>query len=210
MNLNNLTFSHFEKLTNAGFSLDHVFLLLQISNEIDVQLLCEATPKLKVLHQTLIRKGLVSETGVISLTGRELLKFADEQPTEEEKKPVRRKAIPIEGFEAWWKAYPGTDTFRHKGKTFSGSRNLRQKKDECKVKFENIVEEGEYTADELIKALQYEVEQKKNTSVEQKANKLTFMQNSLTYLNQRTFEPYIELIREGTPIKEPTGGGTDI
>jgi hypothetical protein len=28
------------------------------------------------------------------------------------------------------------------------------------------------------------------------------MQNSLTYLNQRSFEPFIELIREGKTIKE--------
>jgi len=38
------------------------------------------------------------------------------------------------------------------------------------------------------------------------------MQNSLTYLNQRTFEPFIELIREGKKIvEEPIiRGGTDI
>jgi hypothetical protein len=31
---------------------------------------------------------------------------------------------------------------------------------------------------------------------------MTFMQNSLTYLNQRTFEPFIELIKEGNNIVE--------
>jgi hypothetical protein len=38
------------------------------------------------------------------------------------------------------------------------------------------------------------------------------MQNSLTYLNQRTFEPFIELIKEGkTVVEEPIiRGGTDI
>jgi hypothetical protein len=38
------------------------------------------------------------------------------------------------------------------------------------------------------------------------------MQNSLTYLNQRSFEPFIELIKEGAVIEEthkPTGS-TDI
>jgi hypothetical protein len=39
------------------------------------------------------------------------------------------------------------------------------------------------------------------------------MQNSVTYLNQRAYEPYIELINSGEEIKEspqkPTGG-TDI
>jgi hypothetical protein len=38
------------------------------------------------------------------------------------------------------------------------------------------------------------------------------MQNSLTYLNQRSFEPFIELIREGKTIEEKPiiKGGTDI
>jgi hypothetical protein len=64
----------------------------------------------------------------------------------------------------------------------------------------------------MIAALAYEVLQKKENSVKGKVNKLTYMQNSLTYLNQRTFEPFIELVREGNNIVEapkPTGG-TDI
>ena len=36
------------------------------------------------------------------------------------------------------------------------------------------------------------------------------MQNSLTYLNQRSYEPYIELIKEGIQIKETQSNGTDI
>jgi hypothetical protein len=38
------------------------------------------------------------------------------------------------------------------------------------------------------------------------------MQNSLTYLNQRSFEPFIELLKEGYTVedKAPTNGGTDI
>jgi hypothetical protein len=60
-------------------------------------------------------------------------------------------------------------------------------------------------------ALNFEVLQKKNNSLKDKENKITFMQNSLTYLNQRTFEPFIELIRSGINISEQTStGGTDI
>jgi hypothetical protein len=38
------------------------------------------------------------------------------------------------------------------------------------------------------------------------------MQNSLTYLNQRSFEPFIDLLKEGYNVedKAPTNGGTDI
>jgi hypothetical protein len=62
--------------------------------------------------------------------------------------------------------------------------------------------EGEYTVDELIAALEFEVQQKKENSLKTGVNRMTFMQNSLTYLNQRTFEPFIELIREGQKVKQ--------
>jgi hypothetical protein len=79
---------------------------------------------------------------------------------------------------------------------------MRVKKDECKIKFDSIVGEGEYKPTELIAALEYEILQKKENSIKTKVNRLTFMQNSLTYLNQRSFEPFIELIRDGKTIKE--------
>jgi hypothetical protein len=72
--------------------------------------------------------------------------------------------------------------------------------------------EGEYTADDLVAALEFEVLQKKENSVKTGTNKMTYMQNSMTYLNQRTFEPFIELVKEGMTVVEtnkPTGG-TDI
>ena len=71
-----------------------------------------------------------------------------------------------------------------------------------KIKFDKILGEGEYTADDMLAALQFDVTQKKENSVKAKANKLTYMQNSLSYLNQRAFEPFIELIKEGTKIEE--------
>ena len=55
---------------------------------------------------------------------------------------------------------------------------------------------------DLLEAIKYEVLQKKENSVKTGVNKMTFMQNSLTYLNQRTFEPFIELIKEGHNIVE--------
>jgi hypothetical protein len=54
--------------------------------------------------------------------------------------------------------------------------------------------------------------QKKENSVKQRSNKLTYLQNSATYLNQRSFEPFIELIKEGVKVEEAHKpiGGTDI
>jgi hypothetical protein len=207
MNLN-ITLSHFEELIKKSYSLDLVFLLKLIEEEADISGLCENSAKVCALLQSLVRKGLVTEQNKITLQGKELLTFiGNEQPT----KIVKKKA-PDSEFEEWWKAFPGTDTFVHKGVKFTGSRSLRQNKEDCKLKFNKILLEGDYTAAELIAALNYDVLQKKENSVKQRSNKLTYLQNSATYLNQRSFEPFIELIKEGVKVEEAHKpiGGTDI
>ena len=206
--MNNLTFYHFRELHKKGYTLDMVYLTELAQQGIDIKQLCEETPKLGVLFQGVVRKGLITEDGGISTVGIDLLEFLK---TEGEEVTLTRKKI-NDDFERWWKAYPGTDSFTYKGKSFSGSRSMRVRKEECKIKFKKILEEGEYTVDELIAALEYEVLQKKENSIKAGANKLIFQQNSLTYLNQRTFEPFIELVKSGQTIKESqhVAGGTDI
>jgi hypothetical protein len=205
----NITLYHFEEIYKAGYTLDMLYLLKLIEEGNDASSLCE-NERMSVLCQTVRRKGLLSENFKITLIGKSVLGFLDEKG-EPEMKLVKSKIVSND-FDDWWKAYPGTDTFSHKRVDFTGTRSMRAKKDDCKLKLKNILAEGEYTIKEMIAALEYEVLQKKENSVKTKTNRLTFMQNSLTYLNQRTFEPFIELIREGKKIvEEPIiRGGTDI
>jgi hypothetical protein len=203
-----ITPHHFEELIKKGYSLDAIFLLKLIEEQLDIQPLCEGSMKIAALYQTLVRKGLISDNDKITTEGNQLLKFIE---TKEDTKILKRKPATTE-FEEWWKAYPGTDTFAHKGKKFTGARSLRQNKEECRIKFDKILLEGEYTAAQLIEALNFDVLQKKENSVKTNSNKVTYMQNSLTYLNQRSFEPFIELIKEGAVIEETfkPPDGTDI
>jgi len=209
MNLK-ITPYHFEELIKKSYSLDVIYLLKLIEQQIDVQPLCEGSMKIAALYQTLIRKGLISTNDEkITTEGKELLKFIE---TKEATKIVKRKPATTE-FEEWWKAYPGTDTFTHKGKKFTGSRSLRRDKDECRLRFDKILLEGEYTAAQLIEALEFDVLQKKENSVKTGTNRLAYMQSSNTYLNQRSYEPFIELIKEGAKVIEESPratGGTDI
>lgn len=207
MNIN-LTFLQFQQIHNSGYNMDHIYLLLQANQENDIKELCKESPKLEALYQGVLRKGLITEDGKITLTGKELIKFT-EQPGAE--KIVKRK-VTLPDFDLWWQTYPGTDTFTYQDKSFSGTRSLRVKKEDCKTKITSILQEGDYTIQELIDALNFEVEQKKMASIKEKVNKLSYMQNSLTYLNQRTFEPFIELIRAGVNVaNKPTNtGGIDI
>lgn len=205
--LKNLKFSHFEQIHKNGYTLDIVFLLLLAEQDVDIKLLCESSPKLGVLHQSIYRKGLITEDNKITVAGKTLLDYLNAETPE----PTLVKKKRVEDhFNRWWKAYPGTDTFTHQGRTFTGTRSLRTKKDDCKAKFDKILEEGDYTVEEMIEALEYEVLQKKNNSVKSKSNKLTFMQNSLTYLNQRTFEPFIELVKTKPQEENKPIDSTDI
>lgn len=194
----NITSYHFDELLKKGYSLDGIFLLTLLKDNIEIKELCDGSAKIQLLHQTLLRKGLITENNTITILGNDLLSFLQ---TENEV-PIKKTKIKKESFDEWWKSYPGTDTFIHKDKEFSGTRSLRVKKDDCKAKFEKILAEGEYSVEEMIQALEYEVLQKKNNSVKDKTNKLSYMQNSHTYLNQRTFEPFIELIKEGHKMEE--------
>jgi hypothetical protein len=165
--------------------------------------------KIASVYQSLIRKALITQHDEkITTLGKDLLDFIGSKS----EKLIKRKPATTD-FEEWWKSYPGTDSFEYKGKKFTGTRAIRKGKDECRLKFDKILLEGEYTAAQLIAALNFEILQKKESSIETKTNRLTFMQNSVTYLNQRAFEPYIELIINGEQIKEspekPTGS-TDI
>lgn len=205
----NIAFQQFNEIQNKSYSLDIIFLLKLVEEGVDVKSLCEKSIKLSVLYQSIYRKGLITNDEKLTLTGKELLEFINTEQIET--KLSRRRNID-DDFEKWWKAYPGTDTFTYSGKSFTGTRSMRVKKDECKIQIYKILDQGDYTISELIKSLEFEVDQKKSNSVKTSTNKLMYMQNSLTYLNQRSFEPFIELIKQGIkiPTETATTGSTDI
>jgi hypothetical protein len=153
--------------------------------------------KIAGLYQSLVRKGLVSDvTEKITQQGRELLTFADS----EVKEPIKKLKQKTEDFDAWWNAFPSTDNFEHKGKKFPGSRALKRSRDDCRIKFNKILAEGEYVAKDIIDATNLDVYLKKEASLRTGDNKLSFLQNSLTYLTQRSFEPFIEMINTGVEV----------
>ena len=206
----NINPQQFEELIKRGYNLDVIYLLKLIDEQYDVMPLCESSMKIDSTYQTLIRKGLITrDDEKLTVLGRDLLVFLD---TKTSTKIIRRRPATTD-FEEWWKTYPGTDSFEYKNKKFTGTRAIRKGKDECRLKFDKILLEGEYTAVQLIAALNYEILQKKESSIETRSNRMTFMQNSVTYLNQRAFEPYIELINEGETVDvapQQPKGGTDI
>ena len=206
----NVTPEQFEELIKRSYNLDILYLLKLIDEQYDVAPLCEGSMRIAAVYQALIRKALITTTDdKLTTLGRDLLDFLN---IKGEAKIIRRRPATTD-FEEWWKNYPGTDSFEYKGKKFTGTRAIRKGKDECRLKFDKILLEGEYTAAQLIASLNFEILQKKESSLQTSSNRMTFMQNSVTYLNQRAFEAYIELINEGAKVdiapQKPTGG-TDI
>jgi len=203
-----ITPQQFEELFKRGYNLDVIFLLKLIDEQYDVSTLCEASMKIASVYQSLIRKALITKDDEkLTVLGKDLLDFMN---TKSDAKIIRRKPATTD-FEEWWKTYPGTDSFEYKGKKFSGTRALRLHKDDCRLKFDKILLEGEYTAEQLIAALKFEILQKKEASIAENANRLKFMQGSSVYLNQRAFESFIELINTGEQVSsQKTQNGTDI
>jgi len=204
-----LTPYHFEELVKKAYSIDLLYMLKMIEDDADIAEFVKDSAKLQALYQSLIRKNLITSDNNLTTEGKDLIQFISSTG----KTKIVKKKLDVEGFELWWKTFPGTDTFEHKGKSFVGARSLRTAKDDCKIKINKILLEGEHTIDDLIESLKFDVLQKKENSVKTGSNKLTYMQNSLTYLNQRSYEPFIELIKQGkSPIQKNTSvySGTDI
>jgi hypothetical protein len=207
-----LTISHFEQLLKQSYSLDQIYLLKLVEANIDIQPSVDGSMKIAGLYQSLVRKGLISDvTQAITQTGRELLTYVDS----EVKEPIKKKKQSSSDFDNWWNTFPSTDNFEYKGKNFLGSRGLKRAREDCRIKFNKILSEGDSTAEEIVKATLLDVFLKKEASVKFGENRLKYIQNSLTYLTQRSFEPFVEMVRTGIDPKQmhestPTKKGTDV
>lgn len=206
--------SNFIELVKKQYSLDNIYMLKMIDEGIDLEEACTGSARFNSLYTSLERKGLVSG-GKVTMIGKELIVFTESESAD---KIVKRKPATGE-FAMWWAAYRSTDDIFLSDKTgndkdkeviFSGTRGLKVRKDECRLKFDKILIEGDYTSEDLIRALLYEIHMKIKKSIETGQNKLSFMQNSLTYLNQRTFENFIDISKNVEIKQEKLSYGFDI
>jgi len=151
-----------------------------------------------------LRKGLISE-GKVTKIGKELLEFL--KASDEVK--FEKKKIDDNEFLRWWECFPKHDSFEYKGRSFIGSRGLRTKRDDCKIKLNAILASGKYNIEDIVRATEYDIFLKKEASYKTGQNKLSYLQNSFTYLNQLSFDPFVE-ISKSQEKKEEIFTGTDI
>lgn len=195
-----ISIGEYEELLDLGLDLNTYYILRLADKGADISLNITSS-RIEAWKQTLIRKGYLTDKSEISLTGKELLKAMEDGYKYKPIKKAQKLAADTE-FDLWWAAYPPTDTFEFKGMKFVGSRALKVKKEECRVKFNNILNEGDHKGEDMIRALKFEVLQKKSLSTVTKQNKMSYFQNSGTYLYQRSYEPFIALSKDEEAIKE--------
>lgn len=202
----NLSPWHFDELAKKGYTLDQLAVLSWINEEVDIEKSIDfAETKVNAIFQSLSRKGLIVSTDMFRLTkdGEELIAFANAKAP----RKIKKKEVLSTEFNEWWDIFPRTDTFNHKGRQFTGCRGLRVSKDRCRLQFQNIIREKNFTPTQIIEATKIDVLAKKDMSVKTNNNQLKFLQNSLTYLNKTSFESFVADI--GVE-KEKIVGTTDI
>lgn len=108
---------------------------------------------------------------------------------------TKNQQIPIVSVEAnfdeFWTLFPSSDKWGN----FSATRSLKSDKENCRKKYKKLINEEGYKHEDIIKALSYQIALfKKNSTVID--NKMKFFQNSLTWINQRTFIQYLEILSD--------------
>lgn len=193
---NNISLEQVRICLQEGIDLNNLYLLEAFAEGTDLTKHLDSS-KFETWKQNLIRKSLIDEQGYITLKGQDVL---DRIRKSIDKKTVKytRNIKPGEesAFERWWKAYPATDNFEISGKKFTGIRSFKKEKTECMLMFNRIIQNGRITEEEMIGALNLDVENRKRESVRSGENKLKYLQNTATYLRQFTYEPYVELYKK--------------
>ena len=204
----NILPEQFEELIKKSYNLDIIYLLKLVEQQYDVTSLREESMRIAAIYQALIRKGLITENDELTTIGKDLLEFLDAKIST---KILKRKPASKE-FEEWWEVFPSNDKFEYKGVSFRATRAFKAKKEDCKLLFNKYINENLFTAHEMIEATKYDVQLKKENSVNKRQNQLTYLQNSYTYIYQKSFQGYIDLIKEGVEIIETKNSydGTNI
>ena len=155
-----ITDIHFIELQKKGITTDMVVMLGWINKDLSMDHIIKGSKKIEAIYATMVRKGLVSEEGKITILGADILNFVAKKTN---RKFEKTKVAETE-FDAWWAIFPANDKFEIKGRSFGPTRAFRVKKEDCRLMFNTMILEKEFTAQEIIDATIYDVNLKKNLS----------------------------------------------
>lgn len=178
---------------NRGLALDHII---------------GGSKRIEAIYNTMIRKGLLTNENKITAIGAEILSFISKKTNRKFDKPK----VETGDFDKWWKVFPSNDKFEVGGKKFGPTRSFKTLKDECRLMFNKMVLDKEFTAQEIIDATLYDVNLKKKRSYTKNSNQLKYLQNSATYLRQKTFMGFVGMGtgEDNLPKSKISRGSIDI
>jgi hypothetical protein len=192
-----ITDTHFIELHKKGYTIDMVVILGWANKNLSLDHIIKSSTKIKAIHTTMVRKGLLTKDNKITEAGINILTFVSKKTNKQFSKPK----VEGDSFDEWWSIFPSNDKFEINGKTFGPTRALKTKKDGCRLLFNNFILEKKYTKEEIINATLYDINLKKERSYKKGSNQLKYIQNSHTYLLQETFQGYIDLGKP-SPLKQ--------
>jgi hypothetical protein len=187
----NISIDGFRQLVANQIDMNCLFILESISLGVNIHTEIKSS-KVAAWYQSLFRKGYITQDNTLTALGESIIHMLKNN-VDIKRSTERLSNVQEQGFNEWWKEFPSNDIFEYKGIKFSGTRGLKSNKPTCLALFNRILNEGEYTAEDLIRSLKYEIFLKKEDSVRNRTNKLSFLSASSAYLNQRKFEPFVEI-----------------
>jgi len=132
-----------------------------------------------VWEEEITSKGLLLWSEIISWTGKY-------EPKESQTK--KKKEYSPEFLE-FWEEYPPSDSFEG----FPGVRKLKTDKDKCAAEYDRLLKYVRHQ--DILGALKYHVSTTKELSQKEGKNKMTFFVNSLRYLKEKYFEPFLGKVK---------------
>jgi len=93
-------------------------------------------------------------------------------------------------FQEFWDIFPTSDKIMH----FPRTRVLRTEQEKCKKMYKKLLEE--YTHEDIMKALNYEINMRTNNSTGKAFSDFKYMKASSTWLNNKEFLSILEMMKE--------------
>lgn len=181
-----------DEIRDTGLTIEEYFTMLNLyleSIEKEPVNFSGATDEVLAALESKAYCKIISKDGqrivTLRVIGRELIEsIMDFTP----KATKPKKGATNKLFDEFWELFPSTDAHS----IYAKSRILKSNKKGCRDKYKTLIEKEKVKHSDIIKALRYEIEDRKKTSGAK--NKLSFMKNSSTWLTQREFEVILEVM----------------
>lgn len=179
-------------LEKISLNLSHLWLLISIQDKIAVDVPAS-------ILATLERKNMVLNGNLTNQGLQVLEKFYKPETIDMEtaKKELKKAKTDYNIlFLEWWTKYPVGNTWKDEttGRIWKGTRGFRVKQDDCEKLYLKALAEGTKHED-MLNAIDYELKEKKVESKRTGQNKLDYMVNTHSYLLNKLYLNFIEMIK---------------